>query len=704
MLRSIIGSDMDLLRLFTMEPEPTVYLVHNQNVGGTQPEPFTVQDVMTQPESSTHYPTNTQPDPYSYVPQFDCSAQPSLNPTDEDIERFERSNWLSDNWWGSGSGGGSPFHDAQNADVAANSNGVVETDDDYDDEADLDVPSEDDEEPFGTGFSNCTFHDFTSWIHREGSINQLLSMLVPTNQPITSRSQVEPEPEDVRNWIIPVIPLDCTDSPVVRNLDHVIDEPLRKGSIFYTKEDLYVAVGLWHMERKAEFKVPRSYGSRVEYVCKCNPSCTFELRASWRGSYWIVHKFNMQHTCNLDLGSVGARNVRAKAIAAYYARKIRREEKIMKPRDIMAELLHEFGIRGSYQVALRARNAAISMIYGGHIDSYQKLPSYLYMLKACNPNTYTDLDVGPDGRFRHCFIALGSYGPGIVELFQITANTYRPKVYEKAMEAIGKSSPGAWNKLMTAKPERWARSQCPVSRFSFPTSNIAESFNSRLLFARRLPIVSTIEAIRHVMEEWFDQRRAVSRARDDDLTEEAHNKLAPQVDKGDHFRVVARSQMTFKVSNKESSWIVDLNSRTCECHEFQDDLMPCSHASTAIRNQGMSVYDFVSVYYKTENWKELYAAQVNPILLEEDWNVPSEVKDIIVLPPIVLRQSGRSREQQFATGADIPRSRRAPTSIGVSGSHPRAKKRCSICGETTHTKNRCPLRFGFDNLDVFVLF
>ncbi|KAH6801155.1 hypothetical protein C2S52_001619 [Perilla frutescens var. hirtella] len=188
MLRSIIGSDMNLLRLFTMEPEPTVYLVHNQNVGGTQPEPFTVQDVITQPESSTYYPTNTQPDPYSYVSQFDCSAQPSFNPTDDDIEHFGRSNWLSDNWWGSGSG----IEPQYEAEAAPNTN----ADDDYDDEADLDVLSEDDEEPFGTGFSNCTFHDFTSWIRREGGINQLLSMLVLTNQPTASHSQVEPEPED----------------------------------------------------------------------------------------------------------------------------------------------------------------------------------------------------------------------------------------------------------------------------------------------------------------------------------------------------------------------------------------------------------------------------------------------------------------------------------------------------------------------------
>ncbi|KAH6771135.1 hypothetical protein C2S52_015938 [Perilla frutescens var. hirtella] len=90
--------------------------------------------------------------------------------------------------------------------------------------------------------------------------------------------------------------------------------------------------------------------------------------------------------------------------------------------------------------------------------------------------------------------------------------------------------------------------------------------------------------------------------------------------------------------------------RTCECREFQDDLMPCSHASAAIcRNQGMSVYDFVSVYYKTENWKELYAIQVNPIPLEEDWNVPSETslgqdghqppQEHLVVSPVLKRDA-----------------------------------------------------------------
>ncbi|KAH6785280.1 hypothetical protein C2S51_037735 [Perilla frutescens var. frutescens] len=233
----------------------------------------------------------------------------SLTALDEDIEYFRRSKWLSDDWWGSGNGK-EPQYEAElvpNTDVAEGTAFYDATSTDYavggspfhdarnDDAAADDNGSEDKDEPFGTGFSNF-------------------------------------------------IPLDCTDSPVVRDLDHIINESLRKGYVFYTKEDLHVVVKLWHMKRKAEFKVHCSCGSRVEYTYKCNPSCTFELRASWRGSYWIVHKFNMQHTCNLDLGSVDARNVRAKAVVAYYTRKMRREERIMKPREIMAELLHEFGI------------------------------------------------------------------------------------------------------------------------------------------------------------------------------------------------------------------------------------------------------------------------------------------------------------------------------------------------------------------------
>ncbi|KAL6578755.1 hypothetical protein OROMI_008971 [Orobanche minor] len=77
-------------------------------------------------------------------------------------------------------------------------------------------------------------------------------------------------------------------------------------------------------------------------------------------------------------------------------------------RDIMDDVLREYGIEASYSVAMRARNWAIELIYGGHEASFQMLPQYLHMLPETNPGTVTDLDIGPDGRFQHLFVALGS--------------------------------------------------------------------------------------------------------------------------------------------------------------------------------------------------------------------------------------------------------------------------------------------------------
>lgn len=108
--------------------------------------------------------------------------------------------------------------------------------------------------------------------------------------------------------------------------------------------------------------------------------------------------------------------------------------------------------------------------------------------------------------FYHLQNKLTPYGAPIIKLYQKAAYAYRSSVYNNAMSQIEQHRPGAFAKLMAAGPERWSRCKCPVRRYSFLTSNAAEVFNSRLLDARRLPICLMIEAFRHIVEQWFDQR------------------------------------------------------------------------------------------------------------------------------------------------------------------------------------------------------
>lgn len=273
MMRALLATDADLQRLCMVNPEPIVYIEHG---GGHQTVDFSRQP--NQPEQSAYIPVHDYSGVHSYS-QF--------NPTQEDIDRFGQSNWFSDTLLGGGSGcslhldlnSHPPSEDVEEADDTDEEDGhfasIVESDED--EEANLDDDTEDDEEPY---------------------------VMVDINQPPPVQLETgEAENEEINNWLLPIIPLDTRDSPMLRDLEPILDSQLGLGSVFWSKEDLYIAVGLWHMEHRAEFRVPRSSHSRVEYVCKRNASCPFRLRASWRNGTWYVHKFEEAHTCNLDPAS-----------------------------------------------------------------------------------------------------------------------------------------------------------------------------------------------------------------------------------------------------------------------------------------------------------------------------------------------------------------------------------------------------------------
>ncbi|KAH6811237.1 hypothetical protein C2S51_024999 [Perilla frutescens var. frutescens] len=463
------------------------------------------------------------------------------------------------------------------------------------------------EEDDAGGNPSQNIHEFAAWIHREGGVNKLLSMLGISNpSPIPEESN--PTEELNENWLIPMIPIDVSDSLLISDLEGVPDDQLCKGSTFWTKDALSIAVGLWNIHHRAEYKAARSDSKRLIIVCKHEDRCPFE---------------------------------------------------IMKPKDIRAKMLEEFGIRTSYSVALRARNAAIEMIYGRHEDFFKMLPSYLYMLEQANPSTFTDLEVGPDNQFQHvvrlafgcnpetlivsdahisisnavqevfpgtphglCYYHLLNkftrYDKGVTSMFYKAAYNYHRTAYDKVMAAIHALSPnGAYTKLMDIGPERWARSKCLVRRYGFLTSNAAKVLNARLLWARRLPICSLIKCIRH---------------------------------------------------------------KSCKCREFQLDLMPCSHAVAAIMKNGESILDYVSSYYTMDNWRETYEGSVRSLPHQDEWVVPAHIAQQKVTPLIVTRQAGRPPGRRHPSGAEAANRRR------------QGPRKYNICRDPNHTRNNCPNR------------
>ncbi|XP_057788200.1 uncharacterized protein LOC131005315 [Salvia miltiorrhiza] len=282
---------------------------------------------------------------------------------------------------------------------------------------------------------------------------------------------------------------------------------------------------------------------------------------------------------------------------------------------------------------------------------------------------------------------LKHYGKAVVEVYRQAAFAYEKSDFNRAMNALKVMKRAAYDKLMGIGPEKWARSMCsmPVRRYSFMTSNAAEAFNSRLLWARRLPICSMLEAIRIVIEKWFSERLRAAQQIEQGLTVEAGKRVAIEVQKSRRYTAQRLSGMKYKVQTADRSFKVDLEKKKCECRVFQLDQLPCSHSIAAISEAGDTIAEYVDSYYTNDFLIDTYSREVNNLPPRRQWLVPEHIAEQVVLPLIVKGQAGRPKEGRHRGGGEGT-STQADESSSIRRRKP---KKCSICHEEGHSKRTC---------------
>ncbi|KAH6797741.1 hypothetical protein C2S52_022295 [Perilla frutescens var. hirtella] len=562
---------------------------------------------------------------------------------------------------------------------------------------------EDDDDSYESELRRTQISEFCEWIREAGNLDEFVSILEQDGPHNMSSQTVAPDEEgptieglSVTHWMIPVGHTD-DDNPIIDDdQDELAGEDLAVGNTFLKKDDVLIVVGNWHMQRQVEYYVSRSTKSRLEFTCKRKDICAFRLYAKEKDGLWRVQKFEDNHTCRLDLTRNAPRKMSSKVMAVYFSKKIRYEAAVLKPRAMIAELLKEYGIEVEYGVALRARNLAIEMVYGGHDKSFEMLPAYLHTLRANNPDQHQSIKnavarVYPEAHHGFCYYHIAKnharHGKHLIVAFKKAAYAYRQESFLKYMSMIERNE-AAYASLLSICVDHWARSQSPKRRYTFMTSNMAESFNACLLWARRLPICSLIEVVRSVTERWFDKRRELTVSRDHVITDGAFQKLSKQVEKGRHFVSHQTTAYTYTVTDAERSFVVDLQHRTCDCGEFQLDQMPCSHATATIRSAGHNMYDYVEYYYKQVNMCLTYHERVYSVPNDDEWTVPFQQASFTLLPPIAVCQVGRPKEGRYRS------------SMEGSSSRTRRQQVCSRCGGTGHNKSKCTTPHAIESSEV----
>ncbi|KAL3652369.1 hypothetical protein CASFOL_002050 [Castilleja foliolosa] len=472
------------------------------------------------------------------------------------------------------------------------------------------------------------------------------------------------------------------------------DCELVKGAIVGSKFELELKVGFYHLNKRLEYRTPRSSKTRLEVVCRYKQrGCNFLFRAhEIPGGNWKISKFVAPHTCKIDFNVCGARQVPSKVIAAFFAPKLVLEGRLFRPKEIMFDIEKKYGMNITYDKALKTYHMGYSFIYGEHSKSWQLMPGYFHLLAKENPGTYTNFQTDDHDMFKYSFFALhasikgfneycrpvivvdgtflkgkskgvlfvavtkdgneqvfplafgltdkekddswvwfmqqlrnafscrenvvivsdrhqsiknavqqvfGSeavhaicafhvrqnikhYKQNVVSLYHQAAYTYSPEMFIKLMTHLKKLNAKAHDDLIQAGPERWARSQCPVRRYNFMTSNSAESLNRRLSWARKLPVCSLFEAIRHLLQDWFVVRRDAAVNNEIEVSSECNKRLVESGELAATMEVERLGGQIFHLKDGTHNYVVDLDKRTCTCNVFQVDLLPCSHAIKAI--------------------------------------------------------------------------------------------------------------------------
>ena len=106
----------------------------------------------------------------------------------------------------------------------------------------------------------------------------------------------------------------------------------------------------------------------------------------------------------------------ARVAATYFSCKLICDGVELVPKQMILEMSNKFEIFMNPTHALRTRALAIEMVYGEPNESYQRLPSYLYLLRQRNLGTIYDLQPTRDSVFCHMFVALGQCIRSFVQL------------------------------------------------------------------------------------------------------------------------------------------------------------------------------------------------------------------------------------------------------------------------------------------------
>ncbi|PHT33751.1 hypothetical protein CQW23_25551 [Capsicum baccatum] len=196
------------------------------------------------------------------------------------------------------------------------------------------------------------------------------------------------------------------------------------------------------------------------------------------------------------------------------------------------------------------------------------------------------------------------------------AKAYTLQQFEELMGRVDQIDKRVKAYLFQIGYHKWEKVHSTVKRTWTMTSNIAEFINNTNRIAIRLPVVSTMDFMRLMIESWNAKQHEEATNTLNELTVKYNDVLTNNRLLSQRMIVKTSNEFLHTVTSGAKKFIVCLRSRKYICGEFQLDEIPCSHAMTAITYRNQHGENYCSPYYNNKNFSDAYAIPFEPLPCE----------------------------------------------------------------------------------------
>jgi hypothetical protein len=178
----------------------------------------------------------------------------------------------------------------------------------------------------------------------------------------------------------------------------------------------------------------------------------------------------------------------------------------------------------------------------------------------------------------------------------------------------------------------------------FPKSDIllnnnCEVFNKYILEAREMPSLSMFERIQQqLMTRYYNKQKELP----DQFVGDICLKIRKKVSKNSEFANVCYAlpagQGVFQVYERDFQYIVNINTKECECRKWNLTGIPCQHAISCLRHERIPPESMVHDCYRLHAFNMAYVANIMPCRDKRTWE---HVDGPIMRPPVYEKKVGR---------------------------------------------------------------